>query len=560
MNTSIFGTLVLFCLLVSSSLSWAGVNFKETLNIGEGRSPGVYRYSGIALTKGIAIKVKLHSRTKSGEGGDALFSCDAPVTLKLRGKKYRGQKIQAILEKGNKSKLSMTLFLESDTTICDVKVSLKGLETQNFHIAPFNELLPQFEMPEDGTEEGAVLLDSGVKAIQKRLQILTGRDFTDDEILERDPQIPLDISKAPKYDFILFSTLQFNNDFITNVMFRALALHAQRGTPVLIIGNNLMVGKKEQALVDWTLAQSPNIKFLPYTYARETGKLKDRINQLHRVSHIKVFLTYSKDHPERNHIVSGGRNNSDRYFFPEFKPLIGDQYTHFDKELLNKWAFFNDLEFYLRSPSDVIAIIRQMLNFSMIQKSSDFTEIQPGNFNFFVSVPYEDNKALEDKYVELINRAQKTIRIFTPYIYLTPRIKEALQAANDREVNVIIVTSQYLIGDAMTAALKRAYDRFVYDNNKYINVFHYVADKVVVLHKKAMLIDEDTLVLGSINLSQRSFIHDTEMAVTIENKQMISDFLEVFHQYKAQSMPFDEKKKESFIRNFARLIKAEHFF
>ncbi|MBY0414558.1 MAG: phosphatidylserine/phosphatidylglycerophosphate/cardiolipin synthase family protein [Bdellovibrionales bacterium] len=403
-------------------------------------------------------------------------------------------------------------------------------------------------------------LEDGVDAINKRIEILTGKRVSNDDINARNPKMELDFSVMPKYDFILFTTLQFNNDYVSNIMFKALAEHARRGTPVVVVGNVRLIGDKEQALLDWLQKQSPLIKIINYEYFADTKKLGDKFDRLHRVSHVKVLVTYSKNKPENSHVIFGGRNNSDRYFFPEFQKFDDEQYTQFDKELLNSWAYFHDLEYYVLSDKLAKRILTTMMSYLKFEtkESKMYMGSPSDDISFTLSVPFRDQDLLEKEYIDLIDSAQKSIHMLSPYIYYTDKIDQALARAAKRGVYIEAITSASLLGDEMTKSLKGIYDKFSNQRKEYINVYSYVAGKETVMHRKGFLVDEKILMLGSVNLSKRSFYHDIENNLTITNPGIVKSFIEIYNRELKDSEQIVQASKTTLVETLVKLLDQEN--
>ena len=551
-----FKTISFFLCLNLFQAAFALEHFAEEINVSTFPNH-TYGYSAQVMQDGIDISfntLKTSFTDESQKVDDFLFvnvSCDKKVqinrslSLTLKGKNLS---FNIYDHKVNAGKANLVV-LEKDTH-CDLNFKIQN-ELKTIKIYPFNSNLKNLWAKNDSNAdvEDITNLADGVEAINKRIEILTGSKISNNLIEARDPAMKLDFSKMPKYDFILFTTLQFNNDYVSNIMFKALAAHAKAGTPVVVVGNTRLIGEKEQNLLDWLQAQSPLIKIMKYEYYPDNMSVSGKIDKIHRVSHVKTFLTYSKDHPELNHLIFGGRNNSDRYFFPEFKRLVDPQYTQFDKELLNSWAYFFDLEFYVKSPKMVKVILTPMMKYLKLDSlESQMAESQSSDeLKYTISIPYKDNQVLEKEYVAAIDKAHRIIRILSPYIYFTDDIDAAFKRAFDRGVRIEAITSASLIGDDMTKAIKGVYDKFTGQRRHYINTYAYTSAENTVMHRKAMMIDEQILMLGSVNLSKRSFYHDVEDNFTITNKDIIESFLETYNKEIAKSTLIVKDINESFI-------------
>lgn len=561
-----FGISILFVLAGLFNATIASEHFAEEINLSVFPNQN-YGYTTQAFEDGIDLSyTSLESDYSENDVHEIAplttnIKCDKSVTIKRSMQKTLNGKnlaFQIYDHKSNSGKINL-IILEKDTQ-CEMNFKILD-KAKKITIFPFNSLLNQLWTPNTSTidVEEAINLADGVEAINKRIEMLTGSKVSKNLIEARDPAMPLDFSKMPKYDFILFSTLQFNNDYVSNIMFKALAAHAKKGTPVVVVCNTRLVGAKEQGLLNWLQAQSPLIKIMKYEYFPDQQGINEVINKIHRVSHVKVFLTYSKDHPELNHLIFGGRNNSDRYFFPEFKKLEDPQYTQFDKELFNSWAFFYDLEFYIKSTKMVKTVLTTMMNYLKLDTSNSnmATDNKEDELQFLISIPFKDNHVMEKKYVAAINQATKIIRILSPYIYFTDDIDAALKKAYERGVRIEVITSGSLIGDDMTKSIKGVYDKFSGQRKHYIDTFAYSAESDIVMHRKAMMIDEKLLMLGSVNLSKRSFYHDVEDNFTITNSAIINSFLETYKKELAASEIMVKDARSTLTEGMIHLLNKE---
>lgn len=548
----------------------AGEHFSEDLNL-TNYPHQKFGYSYQALTNGIRLSFttwrdisEIHQGDNNRDVGALAveLKCSKNVRVQrtinysLKGKKLSFDVYDRDLNAGR-----VHLFiLERDTT-CTIGAEING-EKRQITLSPYTDNINHLWSSSQYSDmkESFFDLEDGVEAINKRIEILTGVRVSPEAINERNPKMVLDFSKLPKYDFILFSTLQFNHDYVSNVVFRALAEHAKRGTPVIVVGNTRLVGKKEQGLLDWLQKQSPLIKILQYEYRADSNKLGDHFDRIHRVSHAKMIVTYSKDKPENSHVIFGGRNNSDRYFFPEFKKFDSSEYTQFDEELLNSWAYFHDLEYYVHSDKLAKRALTLMLSFlkfetpeSKMYQGQDSDEIK-----LTLSVPYKNTYELENEYIALIDKAEKSIKMLSPYIYFTDAIDQALARAHSRGVQIEAITSASLLGDEMTKSLKGIYDRYSNQRKEYISVYSHGSQKESVMHRKALLVDEKILMLGSVNLSKRSFYHDIENNLTITNPNFVKSFKEIYARQLADSRQIVKAAKTTLTEKIVKLLDQEN--
>lgn len=161
--------------------------------------------------------------------------------------------------------------------------------------------------------------------------------------------------------------------------------------------------------------------------------------------------------------------------------------------------------------------------------------------------PKRSPKVIRETFVTLIHLAKEKIRIINPYFTLNSSIKEALEEAILRGVNVEIMVSRTSdipitprIVDFTVHQLMRKGAQVYY----YQDGFH---------HSKIMMIDDDLSFVGSANLNSRSLSYDYECNVLIMNKEVTNDLISIFEKDKARSsilLTEDVWKKQKFGKRF----------
>ena len=133
-------------------------------------------------------------------------------------------------------------------------------------------------------------------------------------------------------------------------------------------------------------------------------------------------------------------------------------------------------------------------------------------------------------FLKRINQAQTRIWLMTPYFIPKRRLIRALGKAAKRGVDV-----QILISSRTDVELFRWLQYFYYSYllKKGVKVYQYTDS---VLHAKNYIID-DWMTIGSTNLNHRSFLHDLEVDVAIQEQENLSliekHFIDVTHSQKA---------------------------
>jgi phosphatidylserine/phosphatidylglycerophosphate/cardiolipin synthase-like enzyme len=391
------------------------------------------------------------------------------------------------------------------------------------------------------------------------MEALLGYRPSVDFIKNTNPYATLDFSKAPKLDAIFVSTLLYRHDFTGTVIGRLLKFHAKRGTLVNIIGTEYMHEDKDKALLKGLAQSSGNLRVQEFKYIEPSTLEKARIatNYL-RDMHVKMFVTLSSKNPKDNVLITGGRNIHDGFVFNE-KPDFS-KYPELDQAPEGAWAYWNDLEIKITSRELAETVYAHLLklwnrevkgqkadDISVAKKKIDATDILNSDkpmMRHFMSLPYNDDHALEKLYVEMIDKAEKSIKLSSPYIRPTKVIMSAFERAIKRKVDITIQTRINLAGDTAAwlyeetnkAAINSLFDR--------VHLYEWTEDSI--LHTKMILVDDEYAFFGSVNLSRRSFIQDVENGLVIHDKNFVEKLVNMFDGYNSRSRKIEEKQKRKF--------------
>jgi phosphatidylserine/phosphatidylglycerophosphate/cardiolipin synthase-like enzyme len=522
--------------------------FKETLELSLYKNNSNFYFTEHGSTTGVRLLFNIPTSTSTDEYlepyVEVTIQCDKNFTVKEGGvRNIRSKKSVHFTAKNDQ--VRPLLILPQDAN-CTLNTESNFDSNKTIHLKSFARKFSILNaiQSENAIEvnRNSLFLPDGEDAINKRIEVLSGKRLTQEQLDARDPKMPLDIDPLlmPKFDFIYLSTLQINNDFVTNIIFRLLALHAQQGTPVVVTLSEVLIGQKEEKALAWLQEQSENIKIIRYKFDDGKFSIKKFINSLHRVSHSKLLITYSASNPSLNHFIGGGRNMSDRYFFAKKSVFNDPQFTDFEHEKLNPWVHFFDMDFEVNSPKLVRETLLNSLDFSEITHSGVKSK------ELDLSVPFRDDHQMEQNFIKQINSAHDSIEILSPYIYFTDDIKMAFKAAAERGVKIKIILSLSLLGDAMTKQLKDIYDSFINECSDYMEIYQYPTDDLTIMHRKGMLIDKKMVILGSVNMSQRSFVHDIESAFITDDANLIESVDKEINNMMTISHKIDRKFKSKF--------------
>ncbi len=172
-----------------------------------------------------------------------------------------------------------------------------------------------------------------------------------------------------------------------------------------------------------------------------------------------------------------------------------------------------------------------VLNFKKIWKLRDYYRykkyIRKLNFPHWKNQPLRiNNNPLMKRYFykDLINRIKKSqdrIWLTTPYFIPKRKLIRTIGIAAKRGVDVRLLIS--LRTDVLMFRTLQ-YFYYPYLIKKGVKVFLYTES---VLHAKNVIIDDWTTI-GSTNLNHRSFLHDLEFDLIVENQENINDTADHF--------------------------------
>lgn len=395
-------------------------------------------------------------------------------------------------------------------------------------------------------------LESPESGFEAKFEMLTGQKPPADFIKNGDPDAPIDFSKAPKLKAVYLSSLVFRGDFYGTVMARLLKYQAEHGAVVNVVTTDYMLLKKDRALLEPIAAQNPNFKLDKFKYNNPNGiisKISNLVTDKFRDMHIKIFITLSDEKESDNAIIFGGRNIHDGFLyktlpdhskFPklvQYGPGKDDDFVHwndFEAKITSKELAQSTAEHIQQfiSRDKKTQVMKPFSGDNSCIPSEDATTAQKG-FQHFISVPYVDNHALEKQYVKLIDSAKTSIKISSPYLRPLPAVTAAIERAAKRGVDVQIQTRVVLKGDTQAALYEEANKESI--NNLYQKAKIYEWKEDSILHSKFILVDGTKAMIGSVNLSRRSFIQDVENGFLINDPDVVKNMEEIFNSYVKKS-------------------------
>lgn len=394
------------------------------------------------------------------------------------------------------------------------------------------------------------LLRKSRDGFNAKVEALMGAPLSDAAIDKGDPELPLDFSRAPRLKLIYLSSLEFKADFSGCIIERLIRHHAALGTKVRILVTDVLEREKDDAMLHRLAAEFPNVELQEYRWRADHGApIDEQISQLHKTHHIKMLATLAVD-PARSRVIIGGRNIHDGFLFHSPIDLSRypdlQQYGKTDGFSLNYYSNWSDFDIEFADRATVETLAAHLSTIWL--RDADTNLARPfsipvhgngrpqGNARHFISVPYEDDHALEDYFVELVDAARQHIQIVNPYLNLTPSLAHAFDRALARGVKIDIVGRIDLKGDIGGKFLTALNKLFVEKYGDRINIREFKAPDVV-LHSKIMMIDERLVAISSVNLNNRSFFHDSENGMMVLDPAFYVRMKPIYDDYLAHSNP-----------------------
>jgi len=370
----------------------------------------------------------------------------------------------------------------------------------------------------------------------------------------------------------------WSSDNIGILAAEALLRAAKRGVRVRVIVDDLLIDAPDKNML--ALAAHPNIQVKIYNPKHKVGVNKaERIfNMLwdfrafNQRMHDKAFIVDSIT------AITGGRNMADEYFdydhdynfrdrdilllgpiaqemelsFESFwkSPLaialekrLADDQAELSKE--NIEAIYAELHAYAANPENFTPEIRQILaelpnRYPQLQEILVWEEIEllhdiPGKNNNRFSLGGSGQTT--QRLTSALNSAQKSIIIQSPYLVMPEGAIDFFKQLVGRGVDISISTNSLASTDNLMA-----FSGYSWQRNEIleagIKVFEFrpapaiqqqliarftelkKSSPVFAIHAKTMVIDGETLFIGTFNLDPRSANLNTEIGVLLNNKEL----------------------------------------
>lgn len=159
----------------------------------------------------------------------------------------------------------------------------------------------------------------------------------------------------------------------------------------------------------------------------------------------------------------------------------------------------------------------------------------------YSDTPMDNENVGELIYMDIINNAEKYVYITTPYLILDNEFLTALQFAAKKGVDVRIITPHIPDKWYVYMIAWRYYPKLIEAG---VKIYEYTPG---FIHSKSFVADDNTAVIGTINLDYRSFYLHYECACLLYNNSAVfdikNDFIETMNI--SQQITMEDCKKQS---------------
>jgi len=193
---------------------------------------------------------------------------------------------------------------------------------------------------------------------------------------------------------------------------------------------------------------------------------------------------------------------------------LGDEYNHQDP----KFGFWRDTHVIIKgngvtSIQNVFVKDWYYITNNVIDKPMDKSiESSKGFFSVIESGPDFENSLIRNVYFKMINKANKSIKIVTPYLIIEAELMLAIQIAAKSGAKIELLVPGKHDYIAVGYATESYYEQLL---GLGVKIYEY---KNHFVHSKILIIDDELASVGSVNFDPRSFHLNFEVTTIFENK------------------------------------------
>jgi cardiolipin synthase len=266
---------------------------------------------------------------------------------------------------------------------------------------------------------------------------------------------------------------------------------------------------------------------LPYRYPQQLRELGIRCKVF---ASLTPFLSTHYNYRDHRKILvidghtafTGGVNLADEYVnrkerFGHWKDaavmLKGDAVRSFTLMFLQMWLLEEkerDIKGYLNNIREKAAETEELSDNAVERTKNGF--VIP-----FADCPLDGHRVGERVYMDILNRAHDYVYIMTPYLILDGNMESTIRFTAERGVDVRIILPGIPDKKAPYMLAKTHYQSLLEAG---VKLYEYTPGFV---HSKVFLSDDETAVVGTINLDYRSLYHHFECATYMRKTGCIDD-------------------------------------
>lgn len=150
--------------------------------------------------------------------------------------------------------------------------------------------------------------------------------------------------------------------------------------------------------------------------------------------------------------------------------------------------------------------------------------------------------------LNMLNQAKRYVYITTPYLIIDSELIEALENAAIRGIDVRLITPHVPDKKLVFLMTRSHYARLI---NVGVKIYEYESG---FIHAKTYLSDDETAIVGTVNMDYRSLVHHFENGVWIYKHRVIDDIKKDFLDTQSKSIRFEKDMVKENL--FQRVVRA----
>ena len=163
--------------------------------------------------------------------------------------------------------------------------------------------------------------------------------------------------------------------------------------------------------------------------------------------------------------------------------------------------------------------------------------------------PMYERQVAKSVILNMLNQAKRYVYITTPYLIIDNELVEAIENTAMRGIDVRIITPHIPDKKLVFLMTRSHYNRLLVAG---VKIYEYESGFV---HAKVYLSDDETAMVGTINMDYRSLVHHFENGVWIYKHKVIEDIKQDFLNTQEKSVRFESGMlKENLFQRFVRAM------